>query len=200
VSRLESALRNIASELDLLRYSWALIGGLAVSARVEPRFTRDIDLALAVSNDAMAEALVHRLVGSGYGILASIEQEHVGRLATVRLEAPAEGPAGVVVDLLFASSGAEAEVVRGADVLEVLPGLRVPVARPGHLLALKLLSEGPERPQDLADIVALLRNATPADLEETRQLAALISQRGYARGRDLLSSLDQHLRARPTGS
>jgi len=196
VSRLERALRNIASQLELLRHSWALVGGLAVSARVEPRFTRDIDLALAVSDDAMAEALVHRLVGLGYGILASLEQEQVGRLATVRLEAPAEGPAGVVVDLLFASSGAEGEVVRGADVLEVLPGLRVPVARRGHLLALKLLSERPERPQDLVDIVALLRDATPADLEDTRQMAALISQRGYARGRDLPSSLEQHLRGR----
>jgi predicted nucleotidyltransferase len=200
VSRLESALRNVASELDRLRYSWALVGGLAVSARVEPRFTRDIDLALAVSNDAMAEALVHRLAGSGYGILASIEQEQAGRLATVRLEAPAEGPAGVVVDLLFASSGAEAEVVRGADVLEVLQGLRVPVARTGHLLALKLLSEGQDRPQDLVDIVALLRNATSADLEEARQLAVVISQRGYARGRDLLSSLERHLRGRSAGS
>lgn len=200
MSRLERALRNIASQLELLRHSWALVGGLAVSARVEPRFTRDIDLALAVSDDAMAEALVHRLVGLGYGILASLEQEQVGRLATVRLEAPAEGPAGVVVDLLFASSGAEGEVVRGADVLEVLPGLRVPIARTGHLLALKLLSEGPRRPQDLVDIVALLRNATPVDLEEARQLAALISQRGYARGRDLLSSLEQHLQGRSESS
>jgi predicted nucleotidyltransferase len=200
VSRLEGALRSISSELDRVGHPWALVGGLAVSARVEPRFTRDIDLALAVTDDAMAEALVHRLAGSGYGILASIEQEQVGRLATVRLEAPAEGPAGVVVDLLFASSGAEAEVVRGADVLEVLQGLRVPVARTGHLLALKLLSEGSHRPQDLVDIVALLHNATPADLEESRQLSVLISQRGYARGRDLLSSLEQHLRRRSAGS
>jgi predicted nucleotidyltransferase len=200
VSRLEGALRGIASELDRVGHPWALVGGLAVSARVEPRFTRDIDVALAVSDDTMAEALVHRLAGSGYGILASIEQEQVGRLATVRLEAPAEGPAGVVVDLLFASSGAEGEVVRGADVLEVLPGLRVPVASPGHLLALKLLSEGPHRPQDLVDIVALLHNATPADLEEARHLAVLISQRGYARGRDLLGSLEQHLQGSSAGS
>jgi len=197
VSRLERALRSVASELDGLRHAWAVVGGLAVSARVEPRFTRDIDLALAVSDDAMAEALVHKLAGSGYRILASIEQEEVGRLATVRLEAPEEGPAGVLVDLLFASSGVEAEIVGGADVLDILPGLRVPVARSGHLLALKLLSESPERPQDLVDIVALLREATPADLEEARHLAALISHRGFARGRDLVASLQQHLRGRP---
>jgi len=200
VSRLEGALRDVASALDRLRHSWALVGGLAVSARGEPRFTRDIDLAVAVADDATAEALVHSLVGSGYRILASLDQEQVGRLATVRLEAPTEGPAGVVVDLLFASSGIEAEVVRDAEVLEVLPGLRVPVARRGHLLTLKLLSDSPGRPQDRVDIVALLREATPADLEEVRQLAVLISQRGYARGRDLLSSLEQYVRGRSVGS
>jgi hypothetical protein len=194
VSRLEGALRDVASAIDRLRHSWALVGGLAVSARGEPRFTRDIDLAVAVADDPTAEALVHSLVGSGYRILASLDQEQVGRLATVRLEAPTEGPAGVVVDLLFASSGIEAEVVRDAEVLEVLPGLRVPVARRGHLLTLKLLSDSPGRPQDRVDIVALLREATPADLEEVRQLAVLISQRGYARGRDLLSSLEQYVR------
>jgi hypothetical protein len=194
VSRLEGALRDVASALDRLRHSWALVGGLAVSARGEPRFTRDIDLAVAVADDATAEALVHSLVGSGYRILASLDQEQVGRLATVRLEAPTEGPAGVVVDLLFASSGIEAEVVRDAEVLEVLPGLRVPVARRGHLLTLKLLSDSPGRPQDRVDIVALLREATPADLEEVRQLAVLISQRGYARGRDLLGSLEPYVR------
>ena len=128
MSRLERALRGIASELADRERSWALVGGLAVSARAEPRFTRDIDLAVAVRDDATAEALVHGLAGTGYRVLTSIEQEAAGRLATVRLETPGEGAGGVVVDLLFASSGVEAEIVRGADVLEVLPGLRVPAA------------------------------------------------------------------------
>jgi hypothetical protein len=35
---------------------FALVGGLAVSVHVEPRFTRDIDLAVAVAGDAKAEA------------------------------------------------------------------------------------------------------------------------------------------------
>ncbi|MBA3393554.1 MAG: hypothetical protein H0T89_12975 [Deltaproteobacteria bacterium] len=40
----------------------ALIGGLAVSARTEPRFTRDIDVAVAVADDESAEAIVPELV------------------------------------------------------------------------------------------------------------------------------------------
>ena len=192
MSRLEAALRGIASELDGLGRSWAVVGGLAVSARAEPRFTRDIDLALAVADDADAEALVRALVASGYRLLASLEQEAVKRLATVRLQTPGEDAAGIVVDLLFASSGVEPEVVQAADVLEILPGLPVRVARGGHLLALKVLSNSPARPQDPIDIAALLREATAVDLQEARHVAALIVARGFNRGRDLLALLDEH--------
>jgi hypothetical protein len=63
----------------------ALVGGLAVSARTQPRFTRDIDLAIAVEDDAEAEAIVFELQGHGYSILATVEQSTTHRLATVRL-------------------------------------------------------------------------------------------------------------------
>jgi hypothetical protein len=43
-----SSLKQTAHLLDTHRQPWALVGGLAVSVRVEPRFTRDIDLAVAV--------------------------------------------------------------------------------------------------------------------------------------------------------
>jgi predicted nucleotidyltransferase len=194
VSRLEAALRAIAIELDHRGRSWAVVGGLAVSARTEPRFTRDVDLALAVADDADAESLVHALVASGYRVTASLEQEAVGRLATVRLEAPGEGPEGVVVDLLFASSGVESDVVGAADTLEVFPGLAVKVARGGHLLALKVLSKSASRPQDSVDIAALLRQADASDLQEARALCGLIVRRGYGRGRDLPSLLEEELR------
>jgi hypothetical protein len=44
----------------------ALLGGLAVSTWTEPRFTRDVDLAVAVQTDADAERLVHGLLQRGY--------------------------------------------------------------------------------------------------------------------------------------
>lgn len=195
MSRLEAALRGIASELGRRGRSFAVVGGLAVSVRAEPRFTRDVDLALAVANDADAEALVRSLVASGYRVIASLEQEAVGRLATVRLQSPSEGPEGVVVDMLFASSGVEPEIVRASEVLEALPGLPVPVARVGDLLALKVLSNGPERPQDQIDIVVLLRLADEAEMGRARQTAALIVERGFGRGRDLLGLLAEYQRA-----
>jgi hypothetical protein len=50
-------LRVLAVAADALEHAgarWALIGGLAVSTRIEPRFTRDIDLAVSVPDDASA--------------------------------------------------------------------------------------------------------------------------------------------------
>jgi hypothetical protein len=195
VSRLTAALQLVTSHLASLDRQWALVGGLAVSARSEPRFTRDIDVAVAVANDADAESLVHALVARGYRMFASLEQEDAGRLAAVRLLSPGEGETGVVVDLLFASSGIEPELTAAAETLEVLPGLGVPVARLGHLLALKALAEDARRPQDRADVVALLAAADDAELERARHGAALISERGFGRGKDVPAVLEALIRS-----
>ena len=117
------------------------------------------------------------------------------RLATTRIVPPGEERDGLVVDLLFASSGVEAEVVAAAEPLEVLPGLRVPVAQIGHLIALKLLARDDRtRPQDRVDLVALLRAARATDLTQARQTGRLIQERGFARGRDLVAGLETMLR------
>lgn len=147
---LQDVLSCLVADLDQLRQRWALIGGLAVSVRSEPRTTRDI---------------------------------------TARLLAPGERADGTVVDLLFASSGVEPELVRHAEQLEVLPGLVAPVATLGYLLAVKVLAG---RPKDLIDIEALLEEATRDDVREARDLLGLIHERGYSRERtkaELLAAL-----------
>ena len=53
---------------------WALVGGLADSIRVEPRFTRDIDLAVSVADDEAAEAVVADFTARGFTLLVSLEQ------------------------------------------------------------------------------------------------------------------------------
>jgi len=194
VTSLEAALRKICTELTQAGVPFALVGGLAVSVRTEPRFTRDADLVVALATDAEAEALIHNLRAHDYGIEAVVEQEAVGRLATVRLTASRE-PHAPVVDLLFASSGIEAEVVADAELIDLLPEFRLVVARTGHLIALKVLSrDDVKRPQDIADLRALLRVASPAELERARKSLALIANRGYHRGRDLALEIDRLLR------
>ena len=193
MTSLEAALRKISTELTQAGVPFALVGGLAVSVRTEPRFTRDADLVVALATDAEAEALIHNLRARDYGIEAVVEQEAVGRLATVRLTRSRE-PQAPVVDLLFASSGIEAEVVADAEPIDLLPQLRMGVARTGHLIALKVLSrDDVKRPQDIADLRALLAVASSAELERARKSLSLIAARGYHRGRDLALEIDRLL-------
>ncbi|MFL6192949.1 MAG: nucleotidyl transferase AbiEii/AbiGii toxin family protein [Thermoanaerobaculia bacterium] len=194
MNTLETILRRIQTELNDLGKSWSLVGGLAVVVRGEPRFTRDADLAVAVGNDSEAESLVRWLQGRGYRVLATVEQQATGRLATVRLLPPGEDEEGIVLDLLFASSGIESEVTATSEVLEILPGLMLPVARTSHLIALKVLSrDDVRRPTDLADLRSLVRRASESDLREARALLSLIEERGFHRNRDLPSLLQQFL-------
>jgi hypothetical protein len=53
-----SDLLGRARDLAARSAACALIGGIAVSARTEPRSTRDVDLAVAVGSDAEAEGLL----------------------------------------------------------------------------------------------------------------------------------------------
>jgi predicted nucleotidyltransferase len=197
VTSLEAALRQIDADLSRAHVSFALVGGLAVSARTEPRFTRDADFAVALATDTEAEALIHQLRTYDYQIEAIVEQEAVGRLATVRLTRSSEVQPPVV-DLLFASSGIEREVVADAEPIELLPKLTIGVARTGHLIALKVLSRDDlRRPQDVVDLRALLRVASPAELARARESLVLIADRGYHRGRDLMSDMNTLLRLAP---
>lgn len=191
MTSLETALRLSAQALDAAGLRWAVVGGLAVSARAEPRTTRDVDLAVTVGGDAEAEAALYRLHVHGFTVVTLVEQAARHRLATARLRSSDPRIRGIFIDLLFASSGIEAEVVDAAERMELVPGLIVPVARTGHLLALKALARNDrDRPQDLDDIRALLRESTPHDVEEARTSVRLIEQRGFARGQDLGAGLE----------
>jgi hypothetical protein len=81
-------------------------------------------------------------------------------------------------------------VVAAGEAIDLLPQFTMKVARTGHLIALKVLSRDDEsRPQDLVDLRALLRVASDEELTRARGSLALISARGYHRGRDLVSEM-----------
>jgi hypothetical protein len=187
VTRLEDTLHHVAGELRQSGVPFALVGGLAVSVRTEPRFTRDADLAVAVASDKEAETIIRSMLTATYSVQALIEQEAVGRLATVRLSR-LDDPDSAIVDLLFASSGIEREIVAAAELLQVFARLAVNVARTGHLLALKVLArDDVRRPQDLVDLRALLRVASEEELVRAHESLRLIDSRGFHRGRDLMT-------------
>jgi hypothetical protein len=167
---------------------FALVGGLAVSARTQPRFTRDVDFALTVQNDAEAEAIIFDLQRRGFAVVATIEHSTTRRLATVRLR---QHPRAPLVDVLFASCGIEPEIVSAASQLEVL-GVRLAVATVGHLIAMKLVSRDPKRrPRDQQDLVELAAVADDLEWRRAEASIALIKQRGFSRGRDLVAGLSE---------
>jgi predicted nucleotidyltransferase len=194
VTGIEGIFKQAAADLDAVGAKWAVVGGLAVAARSTPRFTQDVDFAVSVAGDDEAESIVHRLQIRGYAVGMMLEQDYANRLATVRLSRPVLGSSQVFVDLLFASSGIEDQIVAQADRLEMWPGCVVPVASIGHLVALKLLSRDDRRLQDQLDLQALLAVATTTDLEEARQAATMIVARGFGRGRDLPHDLGDLVR------
>jgi hypothetical protein len=170
----------------------ALVGGLAVSTHVLPRFTRDLDFIVACEDDSASETVVAGLARSGFEIVAALENTKHGRLATVRLRRRS----GPLVDLLFASSGIEAEIVGAAESMTVL-GQHVRVATIGHLIALKLLARDDKlRPQDRVDLQALAAVATAREWRRAATAVALIESRGFARRRKLGVALERLRRGR----
>lgn len=179
------AAARVGGQLDALGARYALIGGLAVGARAEPRYTRDVDV--AVAGDEEAERLLHRMTSNGYTVEVVVEQTRTTRLATARLRHRKDP--GIFIDLLFASSGIESELVAAAERIAYRPGTRFPVASVGHLIALKLLSESDMRLQDRIDLRLLAAVATDADWSTAEAAVRLIRLRGYHRGRASLTRL-----------
>ncbi len=188
MTELETFLAHVAKRLDSLGTHWAVIGGIAVSSRSEPRFTRDIDIAISVQSDDEAEKITLDFRQSGMSILAMIEQEAKERLATVRLNVAANSE--VITDLMFSSSGIEPEVVEAAKVIKVFTNTYAPVAQIGHLIALKVLSKSEARFQDSADLQNLLFVADDTERNRAREAVKLITERGYNRGKDLTGELE----------
>lgn len=186
MNAVERALRDFltARPVDV---ATALVGGLAVSARTEPRFTRDLDFAIAVADDDDATHYVFQLRQLGYEVVTALEQTAQHRLSTIRLRRGGRGP---LLDLLFAACGIETEIVQAAEPLEIASGAVTDVAQVGHLIAMKLVSRDPRRrPHDQQDLVNLAAVADDTEWERADAAIELILQRGFSRGRDLRAGL-----------
>lgn len=189
-------LKQAQEDIDSLGFQCALVGGFAVGLQVRPRMTKDVDFVVAVEEDAQAEALMRGLHKLGYGVVQLLEHEEAKRLSALRLRFPNSESASAEVDLLFASSGIEAEVVEQAVEMPLAGGGTVRVASIGHLIAMKHLSVRDERPNDRNDLRSLIVTASRADLDQARTAVQLIRERGFDRDRDLEAELDQLISSR----
>ena len=71
----------------------------------------------------------------------------------------------------------EAEVVAAAEPVEVVKQIILPVARVGHLIALKLLSVAPGRETDHSDLRNLAQVANEVEWQRAEDAVKLISKR-----------------------
>jgi hypothetical protein len=191
---IEAAARRLPRDLRAVGAKWALVGGLAVSAHAGGRATTDVDVAVTVADETEADRLVLGLQGLGYRVATILTDAETGGIETVRLESPAGRGTALLFDLLLHTSGIEPEIVTGAELLEVLPRLHLPVARLGHLVAMKVLSERDDRLQDRVDLHGLIEAASPEDLNLARVSVELIQVRKPSVAKDLTARLDQFIR------
>jgi predicted nucleotidyltransferase len=127
----------------------ALIGGMAIGARVRVRYTRDLDLMLVVP-PGREEALLSTARNHGYQY-DEAEIRHLLPGGLARLWGPPDSQRGMPVDLLFVDSPFTEELVSRATELDLL-GTRLRVATIEDLVLLKLEAN---RPQDIDDILAI---------------------------------------------
>lgn len=184
-----AGLVSIAEALRAAQRPFAVVGGLAISVRGEPRFTRDVGVVVVAKDDADMEALVYGLATRGYRTVALVEHESRARLSTVRLSTPS----GLIVDLIAATCGIEREIVERAGAVKLGSAGELPVARAEELLAMKVLSMSDRRPLDRSDAINLVLVNPTLDLEAVRSNVELISSRGFDRGEPLVEKLESVL-------
>lgn len=185
MNALARALSRIGRDLDELGRPWALVGAIAVAVHAEARATLDVDVVVAVDSPSDAAALVAELRDRGY----QWQADFGGAMTSLAVAANDE-PAGLRLDLLFSLAGIESEVARAAERITVVPGLVLPVAQRGHLIALKLLAAGePGREHDWRDLRALVAGATSGDIDRARASIDLLVSRGAASRERLEASL-----------
>jgi hypothetical protein len=127
----------------------ALIGGVAVIARVFVRATKDVDLLVScpVSD---APALLEVARRHGYGWEESDVDDFL-QAGLLRMWGPPSRREGLGLDILLTDSPFNEDVIRRATIVEVL-GTKVAVATPEDLLLMKLEAN---RAIDLDDAVAI---------------------------------------------
>lgn len=178
-TRLHAALCEFVLTARQLGIHWTLIGGLAVSLRTEPRTTTSVDALVAVKNPDEFDRLADRLHTAGSVGVCHWESLDTGRVSLIRSHFLGSAR-GVRLNLLAVWSGIGQRIVAASTLLDA--GIVVPVARLGHLLALKTLAG---RDQDLRDFPPLLAHATACDVNDAREVLADMR----IPGRDLLAEL-----------
>lgn len=145
---LRTTLADTVHFLEARQVAYALIGGLAVSLRGQPRVTADVDLVIA-ADIGQALALVTALKGTNLKPLFDDVEEVVEQALILPLR---HRQTNVKIDLALGLSGFEQQAIRRAERLPVA-GSMVAVATAEDLIIMKALAGRAQDEQDLQGLV-----------------------------------------------
>lgn len=173
---IQQTLADVVDILARAHMRFALIGGLAVTVRGEPRVTADVDLVLGIDVERALE-LVKHLSGTPLRPLFAGVDELVQTALLLPLR---HERTRIKVDLAIGLSGFEHQVIARATCVP-LAGREVPVATAEDLILMKLLASRPRDTSDIDGIVARQREAldwgylfqTGASLQESLEIDIL---------------------------
>jgi hypothetical protein len=178
---LHKTLTDVVDFLGRNQLSFAVIGGIAVSLRGEPRFTADVDVVIRADVDG-AMALVQQLQGTPFRPLFTDVSELVQRAFLLPLR---HLDTNIKVDLAVGLSGFERQLVERATPVDVADRA-VPIATSEDLILLKVLAA---RPRDIADAQGIV--ARRRDVLDWEYLLRTGNDLQEAVGIDLVSQLDE---------
>jgi hypothetical protein len=158
---LVAVLRDLVAWLKAGKVPGVVIGGLAASLLGRPRLTRDVDALVLVDQgywaDFMTAGTKHGFIPRRDDALAFAKETQV---LLVRHQ-----QSGIDVDIVFGSLPFEKEAVARATWVDI-GGIQAPLPLPEDLIVMKAVAH---RPQDLADIEAILAAHPKLNLRRVRR-------------------------------
>jgi len=156
-----TVLRDLVAWLKAGKVPGVVIGGLAASILGRPRLTRDVDVLVLLDEGLWSDFLT---AGAGYGF--SPRREDVLAFAReTRVLLVRHQESAIDVDIVSGTLNFEKEAVTRAVWME-LGGIQLPLPLPEDLIIMKAVAH---RPQDLADIEAILAAHPKLNLRRVRR-------------------------------
>ena len=151
-SPLRATLADAVAWLSSRGLPCALIGGLAVSLRGQPRMTVDVDIVVLATIDQALE-LVADLSTTPFAPLFEGVEDVVRRAFILPLR---HRVTGVRLDIALGMSGFERQAVQRATPI-VLGAVSIPVVKIEDLLVMKAIAGRPQDEQDIRGLVGAQR-------------------------------------------
>lgn len=180
----ETALGALLAWLESEAIPGLIIGGVAASLLSRPRFTRDVD-ALILLDETLYEKFLNS--GAHFGFVPRVNNP-LAFARRSRVFLVTHEPTGVDVDIALAGLPFEVESIEQRR-WNKLGKLSLPLPTPENLIIMKAVAH---RPQDMADIKALVDANPKLDLRRVRRWVKEFS--GALDMPDILTDLERLLR------